>query len=117
MENLDPWIAKIDILQEWYFYSYRFFLLTYFLIYQDDFEFRIKLEFTQDYGTKSLRKTFSLKQIIDERKASNNKKEVKLKQKIQYTFQEVLKLMFRGKILIAKNLACTLSSRGIILYT
>ena len=32
------WIIKVAILQELYFYSYRFFYPNYFIIYQKDFE-------------------------------------------------------------------------------
>ena len=38
-----PWIIKVAILKEFFFYSYRFFLPTYFLTYQKDFELEIKL--------------------------------------------------------------------------
>ena len=40
-----PWIIEVAILKEFLFYSYRFFLPTYFLTYQKDFELEIKLLF------------------------------------------------------------------------
>ena len=40
-----PWIIEVAILQELYFYSYRFFFPTYFITYQHDFELQIKLQY------------------------------------------------------------------------
>lgn len=69
-----PWIVEVAILQELYFYSYRFFFPSYFLTYQKDFELEIKLQFIQSYSTESLQKTFYSHQILEQYKNNNNKK-------------------------------------------
>lgn len=56
--NKDNQNKVIGILQKLYLYSYRFFLPTYFLTYQKDFELQIKLHFIQTYGSQSLKKNF-----------------------------------------------------------
>ena len=86
-----PWIIEIAILQELHLYSYRFFLPTYFLTYQKDFEMQIKLQFIQSYSTETLEKTFYSKQILDKYKKTNNQKKAQLKQLIQDSFQQALK--------------------------
>ena len=86
-----PWIIEVAILQELYFYSYRFFLPTYFLTYQKDLEMQIKLQFIQSYSTEKLEKTFYSKQILDKYKKTNNQKKAQLKQLIQDSFQQALK--------------------------
>ena len=68
-----PWIIEVAILKEFLFYSYRFFLPTYFLTYQKDFELEIKLQFIQSYSRKSLQKTFYSHQILGQYKNNNNK--------------------------------------------
>jgi hypothetical protein len=85
-----PWIVEVAILQELYFYNYRFFLPNYFLTYQKDFELQIKLHFIQTYSSQSLRKTFYVSKILDQYKHTNNQKKAQLKQLIQYSFQQAL---------------------------
>ena len=53
------WIAEVAILQELYFYSYRFFSNVFF-IYQKDFELQIKLQFIQSYSSEKLKKKLSI---------------------------------------------------------
>ena len=86
-----PWIIEVAILKEFLFYSYRFFLPTYFLTYQKDFELKIKLQFIQSYSTQRLQKTFYSHQILKQYKNNNNKKKSHLKQYIQHIFQQALK--------------------------
>ena len=86
-----PWIIEVAILKEFLFYSYRFFLPTYFLTYQKDFELEIKLQFIQSYSNQSLQKTFYSHQILQQYKNNNNKKKAHLKQCIQHLFQQALK--------------------------
>ena len=69
-----PWIIEVAILKEFLFYSYRFFLPTYFLTYQKDFELEIKLQFIQSYSNESLQKIFYPHQILEQYKNNNNKK-------------------------------------------
>lgn len=69
-----PGIIAVSILKEFLFYSYKFFLSTYFLTYQKDFELEIKLQFIQSYSNKSLQKTFYSNQILEQYKNKNNKK-------------------------------------------
>jgi hypothetical protein len=85
-----PWIIEVAILQELYFYSYRFFFPTYFITYQHDFELQIKLQFIQSYSTKNLKKTFYLEQILDQYKQANNQKKAKIKKNIQHIFHQAL---------------------------
>ena len=85
-----PWIIEVAILQELYFYSYRFFFPAYFITYQHDFELEIKLQFIQTYSTKSIKKTFYSEQILNQYKQGNNQKKAKIKKNIQYTFQQAL---------------------------
>lgn len=59
-----PWIIEVTILKEFLFYSYRFFLPTYFFTYQKDFELEIKLQFIQNYSNESLQKIFYSHQIL-----------------------------------------------------
>lgn len=77
------WVVKIAVLQELYFYSYRFFLPNYFLTYQKDFELQIKFQFIQSYSSQGLKKTFNSKQILDKYKRANNQKKAQLKKLIQ----------------------------------
>ena len=77
------WIVEVDILQELYFFNYRFFLPHYFLIYQQDFELEVKLHFIQTYSSQSLTKTFYVNKILDQYKNNNNKKKAQIKQLIQ----------------------------------
>ena len=63
-----PWIIEVAILKEFLFYSYRFFLPTYFLTYQKDFELEIKLQFIQSYSNESLQKIFYSHQILEQYK-------------------------------------------------
>lgn len=86
-----PWIIEVAILKELFFYSYRFFLPTYFLTYQKDFELEIKLQFIQSYSNESLQKTFYSHQILEQYKNNNNKKKAQIKQYIQHIFQQALK--------------------------
>lgn len=86
-----PWIIEVAILQELYFYSYRFFFPTYFITYQHDFELQIKLQFIQSYSTKNLKKIFYSEQILDQYKKANNQKKAKIKENIQHTFHQALK--------------------------
>ena len=86
-----PWIIEVAILKEFLFYSYRFFLPTYFLTYQKDFELEIKLQFIQSYSNESLQKIFYSHQILEQYKNNNNKKKAHLKQYIQHLFQQALK--------------------------
>lgn len=86
-----PWIIEVAILQELYFYSYRFFFPTYFMTYQHDFELQIKLQFIQNYSTKNLKKTFYSEQIVDQYKQANNQKITQIKKCIQHTFYQALK--------------------------
>jgi hypothetical protein len=86
-----PWIIEVAILQELYFYSYRFFFPTYFITYQLDFELQIKLQFIQSYSTQNLKKAFSLDQILDQYKQANNQKKAQIKLHIHYTFDQALK--------------------------
>ncbi|CAN0311670.1 unnamed protein product [Ectocarpus sp. 4 AP-2014] len=86
-----PWIIEVAILKEFLFYSYRFFLPTYFLTYQKDFELEIKLQFIQSYSNESLQKTFYSHQILEQYKNNNNKKKAQIKQYIQHIFQQALK--------------------------
>ena len=79
------------LLKELLFYSYRFFLPTYFLTYQKDFELEIKLQFIQSYSNESLQKIFYSEQILEQYKNNNNKKKAHLKQYIQHLFQQALK--------------------------
>ena len=86
------WIIEIDVLTEFLFYSYRFFLPTYFLTYQKDFELEIKLQFIQSYSNISLQKTFYSHQILEQYKNNNNNnKKAQLKQYIKNLFQQALK--------------------------
>ena len=85
-----PWIIEVAILQELYFYSYRFFFPTYFITYQHDFELQIKLQFIQSYSTKNLKKTFYSEQILHQYKQANNQKKAKIKKSIQHTFHQAL---------------------------
>ena len=85
-----PWIIEVAILQELYFYSYRFFFPTYFIQYQLDIELQIKLQFIQSYSTKNLKKAFYLEQILDQYKQANNQKKAQIKKHIQYTFHQAL---------------------------
>jgi len=85
-----PWIIEVALLQELYFYSYRFFFPTYFITYQLDFELQIKLQFIQSYSTKKLKKAFYLEQILDQYKQANNQKKAQIKQHIQHTFHKAL---------------------------
>jgi hypothetical protein len=85
-----PWIIEVAILQELYFYSYRFFFPTYFITYQLDFELQIKLQFIQSYSTQNLKKAFSLDQILDQYKQANNQKKAQIKLHIHYTFDQAL---------------------------
>lgn len=85
------WIVEVAILQELYFYSYRFFLPKYFLTYQKDFELQIKLQFIQSYSSQNLKKTFYLNQILGQYKHVNNQKKAQLKRLIQESFQQALK--------------------------
>ena len=78
-------------MKEFLFYSYRFFLPTYFLTYQKDFELEIKLQFIQSYSNESLQKIFYSHQILEQYKNNNNKKKAHLKQYIQHLFQQALK--------------------------
>lgn len=79
-----PWIIEVAILQELYFYSYRFFFLAYFITSTHDFELQIKLQFIQSYSTKNLKKIFYLEQILDQYKKA------KIKKSIQHTFHQAL---------------------------
>jgi len=90
-EEYGSWIVEIAILQELHFYSYRFFLPTYFLTYQKDFELQIKLQFIASYSTENLKKTFYSNQILDKYKHTNNQKKARLKQLVQHSFQQALK--------------------------
>jgi hypothetical protein len=85
------WTIQLAILQELYFYNYRFFLPTYFLTYQKYFELEIKLQFLQSYTTQSLHKTFYSQQILDQYKNNNNKKKAQIKRFIQHIFQQAFK--------------------------
>jgi len=85
-----PWIVEIAILQELYFYNYRFFLPDYYLTYQYDFELQVKLHFIQTYSSQSLKKTFYVNKILDQYKHSNHKKKAQVKHLIKYTFQQAL---------------------------
>ena len=85
------WIVEVAILQELYFYSYRFFLPKYFLTYQKHFELQIKLQFIQSYSSQNLKKTFYLNQILGQYKDVNNQKKAQLKRLIQESFQQALK--------------------------
>jgi len=85
-----PWIIEVAILQELYFYSYRFFFPTYFMTHRLDFELQIKLQFIQSYSTPNLKKAFYLEQILDQYKQANNQKKALIKQHIQYTFHQAL---------------------------
>lgn len=85
-----PWIIEVAVLQELYFYSYRFFFPTYFITYQLDFELQIKLQFIQSYSTKKIKKAFYLEQILDQYKLANNQKKAQIKEHIQYTFHKAL---------------------------
>ena len=78
-------------MKEFLFYSYRFFLPTYFLTYQKDFELEIKLQFIQSYSNESLQKIFYSHQILKQYKNNNNKKKAQFKQYIQHLFQQALK--------------------------
>lgn len=82
---------EVAILQELYFYSYRFFFPTSFFTYQKDFELQVKLQFIQSYSTENLKKMFYTDQILDKYKRTNNKKKAQLKQCIQELFQQALK--------------------------
>ena len=86
-----PWIVEVAILQDLYFYSYRFFFPMYFLTYKKDFELQIKLQFIQSYSSESLKKTFYSNQILDKYKRSNNQKKAQIKLLIQHSFQQALK--------------------------
>ena len=86
-----PWIIEVAILKEFLFYSYRFFLPTYCLTYQKDFELEIKLQFIQSYSNESLQKTVYYHQILEPYKNNNNNKKAYLKQYIQHLFQQALK--------------------------
>lgn len=86
-----PWIAKVAILKELHFYSYRFFFPTYFLICQNDLELQVKLHFIQIYSSQNLNKTFYSNQILEKYKHANNQKKSQLKQLIQHVFQQALK--------------------------
>jgi hypothetical protein len=85
-----PWIIEIAILQELYFYNYRFFLPNCYLTYQYDFELQVKLHFIQIYSSQSLKKTFYVNKILDQYKHSNNKKRAQVKDLIKYIFQQAL---------------------------
>lgn len=85
-----PWIIEVAILQDLYFYSYRFFFPRYFMTYQYDFELQIKLQFMQSYSTKNLKKVFYLEEILNQYKQANNQKKVKIKKIIQNTFFQAL---------------------------
>lgn len=85
-----PWIIEVAILQELYFYSYRFFFPTYFITYKLDFELQIKLQFIQSYSNKNLKKSFYLDQILYQYKQVNNQKKALIKLHIQYTFDQAL---------------------------
>lgn len=84
------WIVEVAILQELYFYDYRFFLPDYFLIYQKDFELQVKLYLIQTYSSQSLTKTFYINKILDQYKNNNNQKKTQIKQLIQDLFQQAL---------------------------
>jgi len=64
----------MDGFHKLYYYSYRFFLPTYFFTYQKDFELEIKLQVIQSYSNESLQKTFYSHQILEQYKKNNNKK-------------------------------------------
>lgn len=85
-----PWIVEIAILQELYFYSYRFFLPNYYLTYQKDFELQVKLHFIQTYSSQSLKKTFYVNKILEHHKRSNNRKKAQVKQLIKDSLQQAL---------------------------
>ena len=89
-KEFGSWIIEVAILQELYFYSYRFFFPTYFITYQHDFELQIKLQFIQSYSTKNLKKTFYSEQILDQYKQANNQKKAKIKKSIYHTFHQAL---------------------------
>lgn len=85
-----PWIIEVAILQDLYFYNYRFFFPKYFMTYQYDFELQIKLQFMQSYSTKNLKKIFYLEEILNQYKQANNQKKAKIKKIIQNTFFQAL---------------------------
>lgn len=84
------WIIKIAMLQELYLYSYRFFLPSYFLTYQKDFELQVKLHFIKVYGSRSLKKTFDVHKIMEYYQKNNNHKKSQIKQLIQDSLQQAL---------------------------
>ena len=84
-----PWIIEVAILKEFLFYSYRFFLPTYFLTYQKDFELEIKLQFIQSYSNESLQKIFYSHQILEQYKNNNNKKKHTLNKKYSIFFNRL----------------------------
>ena len=89
-EEYGVWIVEVAILQELYFFDYRFFLPDYFLTYQKDFELEVKLHFIQTYSSQSLTKTFYANKILDQYKNNNNQKKAQIKQLIQDSFQQAL---------------------------
>tara|TARA_Y100000385_G_scaffold18768_1_gene18817 strand:+ start:12863 stop:14356 length:1494 start_codon:yes stop_codon:yes gene_type:complete len=84
------WVVEIAILQKVYLYSYRFFLPTYFLTYQRDFELQIKLHFIQNYGSQSLKKTFYVHKIMECYKSANNHQKARTKRLIKVSLQQAL---------------------------
>lgn len=80
-------IVEVAILQELYFYSYRFFLPNYFLTYQKDFELQIKLQFIQSYSSQKLKKTFYSNQLLDQYKQANNQKKKIIQKHCQIEFK------------------------------
>lgn len=86
--NYGSWIVEVAILQKVYLYSYRFFLPSYFLTYQKDFELQIKLHFIQTYGSQSLQKTFYVHKIMECYESSNNQKKAQIKHLIKDSLQQ-----------------------------
>ena len=89
-EEYGVWIMEIAILQELYFFNYKFFLPDYFLTYQKNFELEVKLHFIQTYSSQSLIKTFYVNKILDQYKNNNNQKKAQIKQIILESFRQAL---------------------------
>lgn len=52
---------------------------------------QIKFHFIQSYSTRSLKKTFSVDQILEQYKQANNNKKANIKKYINHTFNQALK--------------------------